>query len=70
VILFLPFFRVTTAATGGLRDAHDGGSHAIFKFVIFPPFGITHDFETSLLGVFLHSTMSIVEVAFVFLVSL
>jgi len=47
-----------------------GGSLAIFWFGIFPPFGITHDFEASLLGVFLHSAMSTVEVAFVFFVSL
>jgi len=61
---------VTITVTSGLRDAHDGGNLAIFLFKIFPPFGITHDFEASILGVFLHSTMSTVEVAFVFLVSL
>jgi len=45
-----------------------GGSNlTIFWFGIFPPFGITHDFEASLLSVFLHSAMSTVDVAFVFL---
>jgi len=61
---------VTTIATGGLRDVHAGGSVAIFWFRIFPPFRITNYFEASLLGMFLHSAMSIVEVGFVFLVSL
>jgi len=61
---------VTIIVTSGLRDAHDGGSLVIFLFKIFSPFGITHDFEASLLGVFFHSAMSTVEVAFVFLVSL
>jgi len=67
---FFLSFGVTTAATCDLRDAHSGGSLAIFWFRIFPPFGITHDFEASLFGVFLPSAMSMVEVAFVFLVSL
>jgi len=61
---------VTIVVTSGLRDAHDGDNLAIFLFKIFPPFGITHDFEASLLGVFLYSAMSIVEVTFVFLVLL
>jgi len=61
---------VTTAATSGLWDAHGGGNLAIFWFRIFLPFRITHNFEASLLVVFLHSAMSIVEVDFVFLVSL
>jgi len=52
---------VTTAA-GGLWDVHGGGSLVIFWFGIFPPFGITHDFEASLLGVFLHFVMSTVDV--------
>jgi len=61
---------VTITVTSGLQDAHNGGNLEIFLFKIFPPFGITQDFEASLLGVFLHSIMSTVEVAFVFLVSL
>jgi len=61
---------VTIVATGGLRDVHGSGSLAIFWFRIFPLFKITHDFEASLRGVFLHSTISIMDVAFVFLVSL
>jgi len=61
---------VTTAATGGLRDAYGGGSLAIFWFRTFSPFGITHDFEATLFGVFRHSAIITVEVTFVFLVSL
>jgi len=61
---------VTTTTTSSLWDAHGGGSLAIFWFKIFPPFEITHDFEASLLGVFLHSAISTLEVTFVFLVSL
>jgi len=61
---------VTTTTIGGLRDARGGGNLAIFWFRIFPPFEITHNFEASLLGVFLHSAMSTAEVDFVFLVSL
>ena len=67
---FFLSFGVTITVTSGLWDAYDGGSLAIFLFKIFPPFGITHNFEASLLGVFLHSAMSTVEVDFVFLVSL
>ena len=58
---------VTITVTSGLWDAHEGGSLAILLFKIFSPFGITHDFEASLLGVFLHSAMSTVEVALSFL---
>jgi len=61
---------VTITVTSCLQDAHDGGSLAIFLFKIFPQFGTTHDFEASLLYVFLHSAMSTVEVAFVFLASM
>ena len=46
------------------------GMPTVVLFKIFPPFGITYDFEATLLGLFLHSAMSTVEVAFVFLVSL